>query len=339
MARDELKRNYREDLDLFERPVSRALAVAFIVTVPLFALFGAGNYVVYLMTLVSLWVIAAVGLNLLIGYTGQISLGHAAFMAVGAYTHIIVYWKGTPLIVTVALGTLAAGLCGFLVGIPALRLKGPYLAIATLGFQVAVDQILGRWESVTGGRMGLQVPEASFFGVALTDPKAYFCVCFGVAVLVVLGVYNLTRSRVGRAFVAIRDNDTAAEAMGVGLVKYKTMAFALSAAITGLSGALFAHMVDVINPGTFSLINSIELLVMVLVGGLASMLGSILGAALIVLLPFGLSALSMSLDMPAIRDAQYILIGGILVAVLLFEPMGMRGRWLRVKYYFKAWPF
>ncbi len=337
--RDELKRDYREDLDLFEGPWSRGLALALVIAAPLFAWTAASNYVVYLMTLVALWIIAAIGLNLLVGYTGQISLGHAAFMAVGAYTHVVLYSKGAPLPVTVLTGAGFAGLCGYAVGFPALRLEGPYLAIATLGFQVAIDQILGRWDSVTGGRMGLGVPGPEIAGVSLSEPRVYFAVCFAVLVLVLVGTYNLARSRVGRAFVAIRDNDIAAEAMGVGLVKYKTMAFGISAAITGLSGALFAHMVDVINPGTFSLINSIELLVMVLVGGLASILGSILGATLIVLLPHGLSALSSALEQPLIRDSQYVLVGAILISVLLFEPMGLRGRWLRIKYYFKAWPF
>jgi branched-chain amino acid transport system permease protein len=145
-----------------------------------------------------------------------------------------------------------------------------------------------------------------------------------------LGVYNLSRSRVGRAFVAIRDNETAAEAMGVGLVRYKTMAFGISAALTGVAGSLYAHLFDRINPSTFSLTMSIELLVMVLVGGLASVLGSVLGATLLVILQHSLASF---------RDHQSIIVGGILVGVLLFEPMGMRGRWLRVKAYFKAWPF
>jgi branched-chain amino acid transport system permease protein len=219
---------------------------------------------------------------------------------------------------------------GFLIGIPALRLKGPYLAIATLGFQVAVDQTLGRWEAVTGGRMGLGVPAPEVFGLPIADTRGYFLVCFTVCVLTVIGVYNLSRSRVGRAFVAIRDNETAAEAMGVGLVKYKTMAFALSAFITGLAGALYAHLFDRINPSNFTLMMSIELLVMVVVGGLASVLGSVLGASLLVLLPHLIASF---------RDFQAIIVGCILIGVLLFEPMGMRGRWLRIKYYFKAWPF
>lgn len=337
--RDELKRDYREDLDLFEGPWSRGLAITLAVGAPAFAWGAASDYVVYLMTLLALWIIAAIGLNLLVGYTGQISMGHAAFMAIGAYTHVVLYTKGAPLPVTVIAGAAMAGLSGWAVGFPALRLEGPYLAIATLGFQVAVDQILGRWDSVTGGRMGLGVPAPEIGGASLSEPRTWFLVCFAVMVVVLVGTYNLARSRVGRAFVAIRDNDVAAAAMGVDLVRYKTMAFGISAAITGLAGSLFAHMVDVINPGTFSLINSIELLVMVLVGGLASLLGSVLGAALIVLLPHGLSALASALEEPLIRDSQYVLIGTILIGVLLFEPLGLRGRWLRIKYYFKAWPF
>jgi branched-chain amino acid transport system permease protein len=337
---EDLKRDYREDLTLFEGPWSRWLAVALIAALAVFGLFFANDFLVYILQTLAIFVAAAVGLNLLVGYTGQISLGHAAFLAVGAYSHIILYTEGAPLPVTLLAAAVTAGVAGFIVGIPALRLEGPYLAIATLGFQVAVDQILGRWDSVTGGRMGLGVPYpeevvwlsrlAPFEALGLGWQRLYFFLCSLVALAVIVGVYNLSRSRVGRAFVAIRDNDTAAEAMGVSLVRYKTLAFAISAGITGLAGALYAHLFDRINPSNFSLLMSIEMLVMILVGGLASVLGSVLGAALLVFLQHSLTAF---------RDYQSIIIGGILVGVLLFEPMGMRGRWLRIKYYFKAWPF
>lgn len=327
MNRD-LKRHYTEDLALFEGPWSRALAGLLLLAICVYAAIFAGPYTLYVMTLVALAVIAAIGLNLLMGYTGQISLGHAAFLAIGAYTHTIVYTKGAPLIVSVLIAALVAAVFGFLIGIPALRLKGPYLAIATLGFQVAIDQLLARWTTLTGGRMGLRVPAAEIF-VELS-PLAYFFVCLAITLAIIVGAYNITRSRVGRAWVAIRDNETAAESMGVHLTHYKTMAFAISAAITGISGALSAHLADSITPNNYTLLNSIELLVMVMVGGLASILGSILGGTLIVLL---------SATLASFRDYQGLLIGLILIAVILFEPMGMRGRWLRTKAYFKAWPF
>jgi branched-chain amino acid transport system permease protein len=326
----DLKRDYREDLTLFEGPWSRALAGLFLALVGGYALLVAQGFALYVMTTLALMIIAVLGLNLLVGYTGQISLGHAAFLAIGAYAHVILYTQGAPLLFTVLGAAVISGAFGFLVGIPALRLAGPYLAIATLGFQVAVDQVLGRWDSVTGGRMGLGVPAPELFGLKLADVKSYFVLCLAFCVLVIVGVYNLTRSRVGRAFVAIRDNDIAAAAMGVNPVRYKTLAFALSAFVTGLAGALYAHLFDRINPQNFTILMSIELLVMVVVGGLASVLGSILGAALMVLLPHAISDF---------RDYQAIVVGGILIAVLLFEPMGMRGRWLRIKYYFRAWPF
>ena len=326
----ELKRNYREDLTLFEGPWSRVMAGLFLAAVLGYALLIAQGFALYVLTTLALFVIAALGLNLLVGYTGQISLGHAAFLAIGAYKHIILYTQGAPLLVSVPIAALAAGIFGFLIGIPALRLEGPYLAIATLGFQVAVDQVLGRWDSVTGGRMGLGVPAPELFGQPIAELRSYFPLCLAFCVLTVIGVYNLARSRIGRAFVAIRDNEIAAEAMGVSLVRFKTLAFALSAAITGLAGALYAHLFDRLNPQNFTLAMSIELLVMVLVGGLASVLGSILGAALLVLLPHVISDF---------RDYQAIVVGGILILVLLFEPMGLRGRWLRIKLYFRAWPF
>ncbi|MBX3130662.1 MAG: branched-chain amino acid ABC transporter permease [Polyangiaceae bacterium] len=328
MTRD-LKRDHREDLSLLEGPKSRAAALAAIACLLSWAFWGS-TFAVFIGANLALMVVAALGLNLLVGYTGQISLGHAAFLAIGAYVHVILYTQGAPLLVGVLCGAAVAGVCGFLIGIPALRLEGPYLAIATLGFQVAIDQVLGRWDSVTGGRMGLGVPAPELFGLPLNDVRHYFLLCSAVAVLTILGVYNLARSRVGRSFVAVRDNDIAAQAMGVNLVRTKTLAFALSAFITGLAGALYAHLFDRINPSNFTLIMSIELLVMVVVGGLGSVLGSVLGAALLVLLPHALAGF---------RDFQVLIVGVILIAVLLFEPMGMRGRWLRIKYYFKAWPF
>ena len=331
---EQLKRSYFDDLKIFEGPASRLLFFALLAALAVFGLV-AGGYALYVATTLAVFVIAAMGLNLLVGYTGQISLGHAAFLAVGAYTHVLLYTQGLPFFVAAAAGAVVAGCCGWLLGLPALKLRGPYLAICTLGFQVAVDQILGRWESVTGGRMGLGVPApdevaamASAIGVG--QSTFYFWVCAALTTLTLLGVYNLTRSRVGRALVAIRDNETAAEAAGVDLVRYKTLSFALSAAITGLAGALYAHLFDRINPSNFTLMLSIELLVMVLVGGLASVLGSVLGATLLIL--------SQNL-LTEFRDYQSIIVGGILVAVLLFEPMGLRGRWLRMKYYLKAWPF
>lgn len=327
---EQLKRDYRADLTLFEGHRSLVLAVLFALGMFGYAGFIAEGFALYVLTTLALFVIAALGLNLLVGYTGQISLGHAAFLAIGAYAHVILYTAGAPLPVSLLAGALSASGFGFLVGIPALRLKGPYLAIATLGFQVTVDQVLGRWDAVTGGRMGLGVPAPEVFGIPLGDVRTYCLLCLTVTIGVAIVVYNLTRSRIGRAFIAIRDNETAAEAMGVGLVRYKTLAFALSAFFTGLAGALYAQLFDRINPSNFTLIMSIELLVMVVVGGLASVLGSILGASLFVLLPHLLADF---------RDFQTIIVGAILISVLLFEPMGLRGRWLRIKYYFRAWPF
>ncbi len=328
MRRPDLVRDYAEDLSLFEDRRWMALAAFGLVGLVVFVAALAPDYAVYVTTRVALYVIAAIGLNLLMGYAGQISLGHAAFLAIGAYTHTILYTKGAPLLVGVLVGAIVAGAFGFLVGIPSLRLEGPYLAISTLGFQVAVDQLLGRWEALTGGRMGLPVPAPEIF-VELS-PRVYALLCIAIAALVIVATYNLTRSRIGRAFVAIRDNETAAEAMGVDLVIYKTMAFAISAAITGLAGALLVHLSDSINPSNFTLLDSIELLVMIMVGGLASILGSVLGATLLVTLNHTLTAF---------RDYQAVAIGTILILVILFEPMGLRGRWLRIKTYFKAWPF
>lgn len=278
------------------------------------------DYAIYVVTRASIFVIAAVGLNILAGYAGQISLGHAAFLAIGAYTHTILYRLGAPLILSMPLGSALAGILGALIGFPALRLKGPHLAIATLGFQVAIEQVLARWNGLTGGRMGLQVPAPAI--LVRIPPLAYLAMAASAAVVVVTLARNLTRSRVGRAWVAIRENETAAEAMGIDIAAYKSMAFVISAATTGLAGAMLVHLGGSINPSNFALLDSIELIVMIMVGGMGSIAGSVMGAVLVVTLTHAFSAF---------REFQTMAIGCILLAVILFEPRGMYGRWLRLR--------
>lgn len=344
----DLKKSYREDLALFQ---SRTGFVSFLCLVGVLAVFplvavnvAGGAYYTTVVNLVAINAIVAVGLNILVGYTGQISLGHAGFFAIGAYTQALLVMKtGVPFLVALPAAGIVAALFGLLLGLPALRLEGPYLAIATLGFGVAVTQVIGRLEFL-GGRMGLAVPATGFTNWLqglmrdyLPDGKAadapfysMYLVIVPLTVLLTVVAVNLMRSRVGRAFVAIRDSEIAAETMGVNLTRYKTAAFAVSAFYTGIAGALYTHALGFINPESFDLRLSITFLAMVVVGGLGSILGSHLGAILMTLLPLSLTA---------VRDVPEIIYGGILILVILFEPLGLRGRWLKMKIFWKKWPF
>ena len=325
-----MKRSHIEDVRIFSSWVSAvafALLLTFLAVLPL--LFQ--SYLIFIVNLIAIHIIVALGLNLLVGYTGQISLGHAGFYAIGAYTSVILTTRlDMPFILALLCAGLVAAAFGFLLGLPALRLEGPYLAIATLGFGIAVMQILGKWESVSGGHMGIHAPKMSLGPLVLkTDVQNYYFI-MSTCVLATLGALNLTKSRIGRAFVAIRDSDIAAEAMGVNLTYYKTLAFAVSAFFTGIAGSLMAHMVGFISPENYNMFVSIHFLAMVVVGGLGSILGSVLGAILMVSLQqlmSGMQALSM------------VIYGLILVCIVLFEPLGLRGRWLKIKMYWKIWPF
>lgn len=290
----------------------------------------APRYVVYVATMAAVHTLVAVGLNLLVGYAGQISLGHAGFFAVGAYTHGLVLtrlgWGFWPAFAAAAVVSL---LFGYGVGVPALRLSGPYLAVATMAFGLAVHQVLVNWEALSGGRSGLFLPEVRLLGGSLKDERMLYGVVVAVTVLLVLAAARLVRSYVGRAFVAIRDSDVAAELSGVDLTRYKTLAFALSALYTGVAGALLGHVVGFLEPQLFTLFESVYFLSLVVVGGLASITGSVLGAVLLTLLPQVLSG---------VGEALNVLYGAAVILVLRFEPGGLYARWLKIQRYWRTWP-
>jgi len=325
----DLKRSYHEDLKLLD---GRWEWAAFLVLMALLAAapLALQDFYLYMINLIAVHCLVAIGLNLLVGYAGQISLGHAGFFAIGAYTQaLLVIELGLPFWLALPCAGLVAAGFGFILGLPALRLSGPYLAIATLGFGLAVTQIIGTTHAF-GGRMGLDVPRPDFLADALSSDQRLYLVIAPLTVLLTIAAVNLTKSRIGRALVAVRDSDIAAETMGVNLTWTKTLAFALSAFYTGVAGGLMALLLGFINPEQFNLILSITFLAMVVVGGLGSILGSILGAALLTALPQALSSY---------ENITPILIGAIMVLIVVFEPLGLRGRWLKSKIYFKTWPF
>jgi branched-chain amino acid transport system permease protein len=266
---------------------------------------------------------------LLIGYAGLISFGQAGFLAIGAYTFGHLRIAGVPFPVALLAAGGAAGTAGWLVGFPSLRLKGPYLAIATLGFGTAVYQIFANVEWLSGGRTGLAIAPLRAPPGMGRDAWVYL-VYFGLFLVFTAVAYNLVSSHVGRALVAIRDSDIAAEAMGVNLTRTKLLAFALSSFYTGVHGALLAQYLGHLEPQAFNIQESLNFFVAVIVGGLASVEGSVFGAAFAILVPalFG-----------QLRWAVPVLFGSAILAVLILEPLGLAGLWLKVRLYFRMWPF
>ncbi len=334
------KTDYAQDLQLFKHGGQTfwygALAVALV-----FVPWLLSPYFVSQLTFVLIYSIVALGLMLLSGFTGQISLGHAAFLAVGAYTEGVLAAKGWPFPFSMAAAALTAGIVGVIVGTPALRVKGIYLAIATMAFNIIVEEVLARWESMTGGNTGLQVGPLAMFGWTAQDEHEMYYVALVITVLVTFGVVNLLRSPTGRAFVAIRDSEISAASMGINLALYKSMSFVLSAAITGIAGALYAHRLRIITPDQFTVLQSIEMLLMVVIGGLGSIHGAFFGAAFIIVLP-QLIAVAKDYLPPAIGQAtglQPALFGVILVGFILFEPLGLYGRWVKTRTFFQLFPF
>ncbi len=348
----DMKREYYEDVRLFS---SGVIVFWFILLILFLACFPFlfKNYYVYLANYMAINVIVALGLNLLVGYTGQVSLGHAGFFAIGAYGTIIFMAElHFPFLLALPAAALVAALFGFLLGLPALRLEGPYLAIATLGFGLTITKVIGRIE-LFGGRQGLHAPELIIGPWHLNTDRDFYYLLIPMTVLLTLAARNLVKTKVGRAFVAIRDADIAAESMGVNLTYYKTLAFAVSAFYTGIAGGMYAFVLRFVEPEVFTLIMSILFLAMVVVGGLGSIFGSITGACLlswldlqlrnILSIPYlgeWLDALSKTwFSITGVHNIQFIVFGLIMVLIMLFEPLGLFGIWIRTKKYWKTWPF
>jgi branched-chain amino acid transport system permease protein len=284
--------------------------------------------------------VAGLGLMLLIGYTGLASLGHGAFMGIGAYTDTYLMSKGVPFPIAFVAGGLLAMAAGVAVALPANRMTGIYLAIATLAFSQIVEQVVVRWETVTRGFQGMPVPPPELLGHPLSQGWQFYYLCLVVLVVVVLAAANLIRSPTGRALVAIRDSEISAQSLGVNVVRYKTIAFALSAFITGLAGALLGHKLKYISPDAFNILLSIQLLLMVVVGGLGSIHGAIFGAIFVGGLPQAIAIMRDYLP-PAISRTPGLepgLFGLVMILIVLFEPLGIYGRWLKVKAYFSTFP-
>jgi branched-chain amino acid transport system permease protein len=355
----DMKRAYYEDIELFKSGTIVFWTIVFLAVLFTFPLY-LSNYYLYLFSLMMVYVIVAVGLNILVGSTGQISLGHAGFFAIGAYATVLLMTKlQVPFFAAVLAAAFIAAFFGFILGLPALRLEGPYLTIATLAFGLAIMHIIGHTDFF-GGRQGLVAPPLDI-GVSqlgwrwVLDSmigKYYLVLIF--TIVMVLGAINILKTRAGRAFVAIRDSDIAAEVIGINLTIYKTLAFATSAFYAGIGGGLFAFVLGFFDPFTFNLILSIIFIVMIVVGGLGSVMGSITGAMLITYMMYDLfkniaevpvvGALLLKfsqqwMTVTGMDNFNYIAVGLVMIGIMLFEPLGVFGGWIRVKKYWKTWPF
>ena len=284
--------------------------------------------------------IAGIGLMILSGYTGLASLGHAAFLGIGAYTHAFLLTHGIPFILSIPIVIIVSFLVGVIIGIPILRLSGMYLAIATLALCFIAEHVFIRWEHFTGGNRGLAVPYEEIFGISLTNSAVFYYLCLFFLIISMFAAINILRSPTGRAFVAIRDSEIAAQSLGVNLGIYKALSFAISGAFTGLAGALLAHYIGYLAPDIFNIFLSLTLLLLIVVGGMGSLHGTIFGAIFVGFLP---QLIAICRDyLPSSIGSQPglepMLFGLILVLFILYEPLGFYGRWIKIKLFFEMFP-
>jgi branched-chain amino acid transport system permease protein len=334
------KTSYAQDIALAKHGGHRFWYGALLVAL-LLAPLALPEYWLAQLTFVLIYSIAGLGLMLLSGFTGQFSLGHAAFLGVGAYTEGVLTNMGWPFPLAMAMAGLLSAAVGVVVGLPALRVKGIYLGMATLAFGVIVEEVLARWESVTGGNAGLHMKPPAIGGFTLGSGEGFYFLCLALTVVATLAILNLLRSPTGRAFVAIRDSEVSAQSMGVNLAYYKTLSFALSAALAGIAGALYAHKISFLSPDQFSVLQSIDLLLMVVIGGLGSVHGAFLGALFLISMPqlITLAKGHLPETIGMAPGLQGFIYGVVLIVFVLFEPMGLYGRWLKVRTYFAMFPF
>jgi len=293
------------------------------------------------LTFVLIYGIVGLGLMVLAGFTGLFSIGHAAFMGVGAYVAAVLSGHGVSFPISVVMAAGLSAVVGAVVGLPALRVKGIYLGIATLSFGFIVEEGLARWESVTGGNAGIHVKVINILGWQANSEEKFYAVCLVLALVCTLAVLNVLRSPTGRAFVAIRDSEISAQSMGINLAHYKTMSFMMSSALAGIGGALYAHKMQFISPDQFGILQSVDLLLMVVIGGLGSVHGAFLGAIFLITMP-QLIALGKDFLPAAVGQSpglQAVVYGLVLIAFVMFEPMGLYGRWLKIRTWFELFPF
>ncbi|HZE36971.1 MAG TPA: branched-chain amino acid ABC transporter permease [Candidatus Eisenbacteria bacterium] len=345
-----LKTTYEADMALYPLPIARwtvgAVAVVFFAVIPL----SLHQYYLSLANLVWIAVIGALGLNILVGYTGQVSIGHGAFMSVGAYTAAnLAIRLGSPWPVNLLAGGLMAALVGTVVGIPSLRIKGLYLAIATLAGQLIIEWTINHVTFISGGvQASIDVPRPRLGSFVISSQREMYYFLLVFVVLAIVGTLNLVRSRVGRAFIAIRDQDIAAEIIGINIFRYKLLAFAISSFYAGVTGVLYTYYLGIANYEQFQIGVSIDYLAMIIIGGLGSVLGSVFGAFFVTLLPiviryameaFGGLFFAPQTVLNLIPNLRLMLFGVLIIFFLIVEPEGLNRLWRNIRNYFRIWPF
>jgi branched-chain amino acid transport system permease protein len=289
--------------------------------------------------------IGAVALMLLTGYAGQVSLGHAGLLAAGAFTVGILFKEANaPFWITLPAAAVVGAVLGVVFGLPSLRLRGLYLAVSTLALYFVVHYIGAEYETSRGFSTGIVVDPPALGSFVVSDARVWYFVLFAAAAATVLLALNLLRTRTGRAWRAIRDHETVAEALGIGVPGYKLAAFVVSSMLTAVAGALFAYYRGFVSVEAFSLFLSIQYVAMVIIGGMGSILGALLGAGFVTLFPYAIEALIAALPTPEryanlVFAVNYAAFGLVMVAFLLFEPEGLVGIWRRVRDWFLLWPF
>ncbi|HEY7726794.1 MAG TPA: branched-chain amino acid ABC transporter permease [Anaeromyxobacteraceae bacterium] len=341
----DFRETYAEDMAIFDTAFSRRLLVLFLAALLALPL-ALGSYWMDVLNRICIAVIAATGLNILTGFTGQISLGNAAFLAVGGY---VTAWlggrHGLPFPVVIPVAGVLTALVGMVFGVPSLRLKGLYLAVATLAAHFIIEFGATHWESMTGGVGGTSVPAARLGPMELGDDRRLFYLVLPLTAGLLLFAKNLFRTKVGKAFVAIRDQDISAEVMGVHVFRYKLLSFGVSSFYVGVAGSLLAYQARIISPENFPITVAIDQLGMIIIGGLGSILGSIFGAVFVTLLPelLRLATGALAGSFPALTglfaSLKMGLFGLAIVLFLVFEPDGMAARWHTIRNYWKLYPF
>jgi len=352
----DFRTTYQADHTIFPTRGSAIACVVFLVALCLLPVLSWGgkpvvsSYWLALVIQIAFYGIAAVGLNILVGFTGQISLGHSAFFGFGAFTSAYLSSKlGVPVLLSIPLAGVATAFLGVIVGLPAARLKGLYLAIATLASQIVLQDFFSRAQWFTGGASGAQAQSPSLFGLSLGGDRLYFYVVLFFAVIMVLMAANLVRTRDGRAMVAVRDHYLSAEIMGINLTYYRILAFGISSFYAGVGGALMAHYTSFVSAEAFDLLLSINFLAMAIIRGLGSVMGSLLGTMFILLLPEFMQALVRWVQNVGLVQGvtvneglaylKEMAIGAAIVLFLIFEPDGLAARWRKIKTYWKRYPF
>lgn len=340
------KKSYDRDIDLHEHGWDRAkiaLLAAVMVALP----FLVGNYYLAEAANTLIWALAGMGLMIAVGHTGQVSLGHAAFLAIGAYTDAGLMNAGLPFWIAFPAAGLLAGVFGAVIAIPAVRMSGIYLAIATLAVFVIVEELIIMLEPITGGVGGTMAPSISLLGISFDRYAAlpnFYWLVLAIVALVTWGYANLMRSPTGRAFLAVRDSEVSARSLGINVTRTKALAFGLSAGVTGLAGALMGHYIGYFNYELFSIFISINLLLVVTIGGLGFIQGAFLGAILITGMPQVIAILrdginaSTGVDLGSVPGLDTMLFSVLLILFIIFEPTGLYGRWLKIRTWFEIFP-